>query len=152
MYNLPMKVALGADHAGYDLKERLKHWLARQGIELTDKGTGSTESVDYPDFARDVALEVTGGRADYGILVCGSGIGMSIAANKVSGARAANVSSENDARLSREHNNANILALGARALDEAVARNIVQAFLHTQFAGGRHQRRVDKIAELDGSK
>jgi ribose 5-phosphate isomerase B len=148
---LSMKIALGADHAGYELKERLKPWLAKQGIELADKGTVSGESVDYPDFAREVALEVTGGRADYGILVCGSGIGMSIAANKVPGARAANVCSENDARLSREHNNANILALGARSLDEAAARKIVEVFLHTEFAGGRHQRRVDKISELDGS-
>jgi ribose 5-phosphate isomerase B len=148
---LSMKIALGADHAGYELKERLKHWLAEQGIELADKGTASKESVDYPDFARDVALEVTGGHADYGILVCGTGIGMSIAANKVPGVRAANVNSEEDARLSREHNDANILALGGRSLDVESARKIVDTFLHTEFAGGRHQRRVDKISQLDRS-
>jgi ribose 5-phosphate isomerase B len=146
-----MKVALGADHAGYELKEKLKPWLLGQGIELEDKGTVSNESVDYPDFARDVALEVTGGRADYGILVCGSGIGMSIAANKVPGARAANVCNEEEARLSREHNDANILAIGARFLSEDSARKIVEAFLNSKFAGGRHQRRVEKIAQLDGS-
>ena len=147
-----MKVAIGADHAGYELKEKLKPWLLQQGVELTDKGTVSDESVDYPDFARDVALEVTNGRAEYGILVCGSGIGMSIAANKVPGVRAANVCSDEEARLSREHNNANILAIGGRTLNEDAARKIVDIFLHTTFAGGRHQRRIDKIAELDAAR
>jgi ribose 5-phosphate isomerase B len=152
MYNHVMKVALGADHAGYELKESLKRWLAQQGIDLADEGTGSAESVDYPDFARAVALEVTAGRADFGILVCGTGIGMSIAANKVPGVRAANVCSENEARLSREHNDANILALGARTLSEDAVHKVVETFLRTQFAGGRHQRRVDKISDLDRSK
>jgi ribose 5-phosphate isomerase B len=152
MYNHLMKVALGADHAGYELKESLKRWLTQQGIDLVDEGTGSSESVDYPDFARAVAREVTAGRADFGILVCGTGIGMSIAANKVPGARAANVCSENEARLSREHNNANILALGARTLSEDAVHKVVETFLHTQFAGGRHQRRVDKISDIDQSK
>lgn len=146
-----MKVALGADHAGYELKEKLKPWLAERGVEIEDKGTVSNDSVDYPDFARDVAGEVVGNRAEYGILVCGSGIGMAIAANKVPGIRAANVTSEEEAQLSREHNNANVLAIGARIVDEQKARRIIDTFLNAQFAGGRHQRRIDKIAGMDGS-
>src|ERR1700730_7762775 len=116
-----MRIALGADHAGYDLKEKLKQHLRQQGFDLRDEGTASTESVDYPDFARLVAHDVSEHRADLGILVCGSGIGMAIAANKVAEIRAANVSSEDEAQLSREHNNANVLALGARIVNEEQA-------------------------------
>ena len=144
-----MKIALGADHAGFELKQKIKQALEQQGIQVSDQGTVSTESVDYPDFARKVGEQVAHKRADWGILVCGSGIGMAIAANKVPGVRAANVSTEYEAQMSREHNDANVLALGARILDEANALKIVDAWLHTQFAGGRHQRRVDKITEIE---
>ncbi len=109
-----MKIALGADHAGYELKDQIKLHLQQQGIEVRDEGTSSPESVDYPDYARAVAHDVSEQRADLGILVCGSGIGMAITANKVDGIRAANVSTEYEAQMSREHNNANVLALGAR--------------------------------------
>lgn len=144
-----MKLSLGADHAGYQLKEKLKQRLAGQGIEVTDRGTSSTDSVDYPDYARDVAHDVADKRADWGILVCGSGIGMAMAANKVAGVRAASVTSEQEAQLSREHNDANVLAIGARILDDAAAFKIVDKWLHTAFAGGRHQNRVDKITALE---
>jgi ribose 5-phosphate isomerase B len=146
---MAMKIAIGADHAGFELKEKIKQQLQRQGLVVDDQGTISNESVDYPDFARKVGEEVAGGRAELGILVCGSGIGMAIAANKVPGVRAANVSSEYEAQMSREHNDANVLAIGARILDEATALKVVDRWLHTPFAGGRHQRRVDKIAEIE---
>jgi ribose 5-phosphate isomerase B len=144
-----MKVTIGADHAGYELKEKVKQWLAQKGVELEDRGTNSAESVDYPDFAQRVGEDVAAGRADFGVLVCGSGIGMAIAANKVPGVRAANVSSEIEAELSREHNDANVLSIGARILDEGTAHKIVDKFLETKFAGGRHQRRVEKISALE---
>jgi len=144
-----MKVSIGADHAGFELKEKLKQRLAQAGVQIADEGTASTESVDYPDFARKVGENVAEKKADFGLLVCGSGIGMAIAANKVPGVRAANVTSEQEAGLSREHNDANVLAIGARFLDENRAWAIVEKFLHTPFAGGRHQRRVDKIAEIE---
>ena len=144
-----MKISLGADHAGYALKEKIKQRLSGQGIEVEDRGTTSTDSVDYPDYARDVAHDVAQKRADWGILVCGSGVGMAMAANKVPGVRAANVTSELEAQLSREHNDANVLAVGARILDDATAFQIVDKWLHTGFAGGRHQQRVNKISELE---
>ena len=144
-----MKISLGADHAGYPLKEKIKQRLAQQGIEVTDHGTTSIDSVDYPDYAREVAHDVAGKRADWGILVCGSGIGMAMSANKVPGVRAANVASELEAQLSREHNDANVLAVGSRILDDATAFKIVDKWLHTGFAGGRHQQRVDKISDLE---
>lgn len=146
-----MKIALGADHAGYELKDKIKRKLQADHHDVTDEGTSSPDSVDYPDFARKVGDDVAAGRADRGILVCGSGIGMSMAANKVPGIRAANVTSEYEAQMSREHNDANVLALGARILDDDRAFAIVEKWLATQFAGGRHQRRVDKIAALDRS-
>jgi ribose 5-phosphate isomerase B len=144
-----MKIAIGADHAGFELKQKIRQWLAGQGLEIQDEGTVSNESVDYPDFARKVGEDVAGHRADLGILVCGSGIGMSIAANKVPGVRAANVTTEYEAQMSREHNDANVLALGARILSDDQARKIVDKWLHTSFAGGRHQRRVDKITQIE---
>ena len=144
-----MKIALGADHAGYLLKDRIKEHLEQQGFEVRDEGTLSGESVDYPDYARLVGHAVNEQRADFGILVCGSGIGMSIAANKVTGIRAANVSSEYEAQMSREHNNANVLALGARTVKEDEAFRIVDKWLATQFAGGRHERRVEKISGIE---
>jgi ribose 5-phosphate isomerase B len=144
-----MKIALGADHAGYELKNRIKQYLQQKGIQVQDEGTQSPESVDYPDYARLVAHDVSEQRADWGILVCGSGIGMAMAANKVAGIRAVNASSEQEAQLSREHNNANVLTLGARLLKEGEALAIVERWLATPFAGGRHERRVEKMAVLD---
>jgi ribose 5-phosphate isomerase B len=144
-----MRIALGADHAGYELKEKIKQHLQQQKIDLHDEGTGSTESVDYPDFALLVAHDVSERRADLGILVCGSGIGMAISANKVAGIRAANVSTEYEAQMSREHNNANVLALGARIVNDEQAFKIVDKWLSTEFAGGRHERRVEKIADIE---
>jgi ribose 5-phosphate isomerase B len=144
-----MKIALGADHAGYQLKDQIKQHLEQQGISVRDEGTSSAESVDYPDYARAVAHDVSAQRADLGILVCGSGIGMAITANKVDGIRAANVSTEYEAQMSREHNNANVLALGARIISADDAFRIVDKWLATQFAGGRHERRVEKIMAIE---
>jgi len=144
-----MRVSIGADHAGFELKEKLRKLLLSQGIEVTDEGTHSGDSVDYPDYAHKVAEAVAHNGVQRGILVCGSGIGMAMAANKVRGIRAAHVTSEQEARMSREHNDANILTLGARILDDATAVGIVQTFLNTRFDGGRHQRRVEKIAAIE---
>lgn len=148
-YNVCMKIALGADHAGYELKDQIRQHLEQQGFNVHDEGTSSPESVDYPDYAAAVAHDVAAGRAGLGILVCGSGIGMAIAANKVDGIRAANVSSEYEAQMSREHNNANVLALGARIVKPEEALRIVDKWLGARFAGGRHERRVEKIAALE---
>ncbi len=144
-----MKISLGADHAGFELKNQLKLWLAQQGHTPIDEGTNAPDSVDYPDFARRVADDVVSHRADLGILVCGTGIGMAMSANKVAGIRAANASSEFEAQMAREHNDANILTLGARVLDEEQARKLIDVWLHTTFAGGRHQTRVDKIMAIE---
>lgn len=144
-----MKVALGADHAGFALKDALKQTLDAMGVEHHDFGTTSGESVDYPDFAQAVAEGVASGRFDRGILVCGSGIGMAIAANKVHGIRATVVSDEASARLCREHNDANVLTLGARLTAPDRAQAIVGTFLTTSFEGGRHMRRIDKIHRLE---
>lgn len=146
-----LRIALGADHAGVELKDELARLLDERGIAYTDFGTHSTESVDYPDFAVDVARAVAAGDYDRGLLVCGSGIGMAIAANKVPGIRAAAVTERESARLSRSHNDANVLALGARLTSPEVAREIVATFLDTAFDGGRHQRRIDKLTQLDCS-
>jgi ribose 5-phosphate isomerase B len=144
-----MKIAIGADHAGFELKDRIRHYLEQKGFQVMDEGTRSADSVDYPDYARLVAHDVSQSRADLGILVCGSGIGMAMAANKVAGIRAANVSSEYEAQMSREHNNANVLTLGARILQEEAALRIVDRWLATPFAGGRHERRVEKMAAIE---
>ncbi len=146
------RIALGADHAGFHAKEIIKDYLRRGGYDVEDLGTQSEESVDYPDFARGVAERVAAGRAENGILVCGTGIGMAITANKVPGVRAATVHDAQTARLARAHNNANVLTLGARVVSDEAAIEIVQEFLATPFAGGRHQRRVDKIAALDAER
>lgn len=144
-----MRIAIGADHAGCALKQAIARRLASRGVACDDFGTDSDESVDYPDYARLVAQSVASGRADRGILVCGTGVGMAIAANKVPGIRAALANDRDTARLCREHNDANVLTLGARvtSTDEALA--MVDLFLETPFAGGRHQRRVDKIGALE---
>src|SRR5262249_46067891 len=144
-----MKIGIGADHAGFALKDRIRQHLEQKGFPVVDEGTRSADSVDYPDYARLVAHDVSQNRADLGILVCGSGIGMAMAANKVAGIRAANVSSEYEAQMRPEHNNANVLALGARILQEDAALRIVDRWLATPFAGGRHERRVEKMAAIE---
>lgn len=144
-----MKVALGADHAGFALKDALKRVLDDLGVGWDDLGTNSPASVDYPDFAEAVARGVADGRFDRGILVCGSGIGMSIAANKVDGVRAAVIGDVESAKLSRQHNDANVIALGARLTPEDRAGEIVRAFLSTDFEGGRHAARVAKIHAIE---
>ena len=144
-----MQVALGADHAGFALKNALKRVLDELGIAYHDFGTSSPDAVDYPDFAEAVAKSVAGHQFDRGILVCGTGIGMSIAANKVPGIRAALASEVEAARLSRQHNDANVLTLGARLTPTDRAAEIVRAFLTTEFEAGRHGRRVEKIRSLE---
>ncbi len=144
-----MKIAIASDHAGFEEKERLKPLLKELGIEFEDLGTGSTESVDYPDYARKVAEEVSQGKVDQGLLVCGSGTGMAIAANKVPGVRAAVAWSEEIARLAREHNDANVLALGARTTPTEKLPGIVRAWFNAKFDVGRHERRVEKIREIE---
>ena len=145
-------IALGADHAGFPLKEDIKSWLISRGYEVVDCGTQSSASVDYPDYAAAVAGAVTSGKAGRGVLMCGTGIGMAIAANKVAGVRAAACTDAYTARLSREHNDTNVLALGARITARESAIEILDAWLGAAFAGGRHSRRVDKLAALDGSR
>jgi ribose 5-phosphate isomerase B len=140
-----MRVALGADHAGVELKDALKRELDAIGMTYEDFGTNGTASVDYPDFAAAVARGVSEGRFDRGVLVCGSGIGMAITANKVPGIRAAAIGDTTAARLSREHNDLNVLALGARATPLPLATEILRTFLATPFEGGRHEGRVRKI-------
>jgi ribose 5-phosphate isomerase B len=142
-------VALGADHAGWALKEVLKAWLRGGGHQIVDVGTHSPESVDYPDYACQVAEALVGAKADFGVLVCGTGIGMSMTANKIPGIRAALCNDAVSARMSREHNDANVLALGARVVDREAAVEILRIWLETGFAGGRHARRLAKIAVLD---
>jgi ribose 5-phosphate isomerase B len=146
-----MKIAIGCDHAGLPLKEEIKKTLAEAGAQVQDLGTTSPESVDYPDYARAVAEAVASGRADSGILVCGTGIGMSITANKVAGVRAALCHDAYTARLAREHNDANVLCLGGRVIGPGVAADMVRVWLETRFAGGRHARRVEKMRALDGA-
>ena len=146
-----MKIAIGADHAGYQLKESLKRLLDELGLLYEDFGTTNGQSVDYPDFAQAVATGVATGNFDRGILVCGTGVGMAIAANKVHGVRSAAIVDTDTARLSREHNDLNVLALGARVLPESRAREIVKTFLQTPFEGGRHAGRVAKIHAIEPS-
>ncbi|MBM4441178.1 MAG: ribose 5-phosphate isomerase B [Candidatus Rokubacteria bacterium] len=142
-------LALGADHAGFALKQDLKQWLVANGHTVVDAGTHTADSVDYPDFAAAVARAVTSGEASGGVLVCGTGIGMAIAANKVPGIRAAVCHDEETARLSRRHNDLNVLALAGRATSCEQAIGIVAAWLGTAFEGGRHERRLAKVAELE---
>ena len=144
-----MKIALASDHAGYAEKERLKKLLADLGVEFDDLGAVSDESVDYPDYARKVAEQVADGRVEQGLLVCGSGTGMAITANKVRGVRAAVAWSEETARLAREHNDANVLAIGARTTPVDEIPKIVRTWFSTDFAGGHHAARVEKIKEVE---
>ena len=143
------KIGLAADHAGFGEEEKVKKTLDELGIEYVDLGTTSADSVDYPDYAKKVAEGVASGEYDQGVLVCGSGTGMAIAANKVKGVRAAVAWSPEIASLARQHNDANILSLPARFVTENDAENIVKAFFAADFEGGRHERRVDKIRELE---
>jgi len=146
-----MKIALASDHAGYTEKERLKTLLADLGVEFDDLGPASDASVDYPDYARKVAELVADGRVEQGLLVCGSGTGMAITANKVRGVRAAVAWSEETARLARQHNDANVLAIGARTTPPGDIPGIVRAWFATDFEGGRHAARVAKISEVEQS-
>ena len=149
LYHPPMRVALGADHAGYETKEAVRRLLDDLAVPYEDLGTFSAASVDYPDFAAAVARGVSSGAYERGILVCGTGIGMAIAANKIPGIRAATVGDVESARLSRAHNDANVLALGGRVTPIDRALDIVKTFLDTPYDGGRHQQRLDKIARLE---
>lgn len=145
-----LTIAIGSDHAGYPLKEALVEELRAEGYDVQDFGAFSLESVDYPDIAREVAEAVASGRFDRGILVCGTGIGMTIAANKVKGIRAAACSEPYSARMMRAHNNANVLGIGARVVGPGLATAIAVAFLETEFESGtRHERRVEKIMDME---
>lgn len=142
-------IIIGSDHGGLALKAALDSYLRRRGFEATDAGTNGDTSVDYPDFGQKVAESVMAGDAELGILICGTGIGMSIAANKIPGIRAALVTDVFMARMAKEHNNANVLVLGGRVLDEQKACDLVGAWLDASFEGGRHQARLDKITALE---
>lgn len=144
-----MKIYIGADHAGFSLKEKLRDHLKDKGHEVIDLGTFNEDSVDYPDLAREVAEKVRENAASRGVLICGTGIGVSIAANKLKGIRAANVHSIQEAQLSRQHNDANIVAVGARMLEPQLAEDIVDAFLNANFEGGRHVARIAKITAIE---
>ena len=141
-----MRIALAADHAGYLLKDELVRWLGERGHEVSDLGTNGPESVDYPQFGARLANAVASGKAERGIAVCGSGIGISIAVNRNPACRCARVDDPLSAQLAREHNDANVLALGGRLIGTDMAKACVSAFLGTDFAGGRHQRRVDQLS------
>jgi ribose 5-phosphate isomerase B len=147
-----MKLAIGADHGGFELKQEIVKFLqAIKNIEVYDFGTAARESVDYPDYGRKVSEAVSHGIVDRGILICGTGIGMSIVANRFPGVRAALCHDNFTARMSRLHNDANVLAMGERVIGRGVALDIVKAWLETEFEGSRHQRRLDKIKEIETS-
>jgi len=142
-------IAVGSDHGGFELKEAVKALLEERGIPVLDMGTNNGDSVDYPDFGEKVARKVSRGEAEKGVLVCGTGIGMSIVANKFPGVRAALAADPYMAKMAKQHNNANILVLGGRVIDEDEAREMVATWLDSAFEGGRHQGRLDKIAALE---
>lgn len=142
-----MKIAIGCDHAGYELKEIVKDKLTSEGYELIDLGTNSSESVDYPIYGKAVGEKVASGECDKGIAICGTGIGISISCNKVKGVRAALCNTERLAKMSREHNDANVLCLGAREIDKELALKIVDKWLSTDFLGGKHLRRIKMLEE-----
>ncbi len=145
-----MKVALGADHAGYILKEAIKAWFNKKNIEYKDVGTFKLDSCDYPEYSYKVGTAVASGEAEMGVLVCGTGIGMCITANKIKGVRAAQAYDPQMAQMSRLHNDANVLCLGGRILEESAAIEIVEIWLNTSFEGGRHQNRINLIGQLTG--
>lgn len=142
-------ISIGSDHAGFDMKEIIKKDLEFRGIGYKDLGTYNKESVDYPLFAESVSKSVASGESERGILICGTGIGVSIAANKIKSIRAALCSSESDAEMARKHNNANVLCLGGRMHSDTNTLKIVNTFLNTEFEGGRHERRVEQISEME---
>lgn len=142
-----MKIALGSDHGGYELKEIIKNHLEKKNYDVLDLGCNSNDSVDYPSYGKSVGIAVVEGKADYGIIICGTGIGISIAANKIKGVRAALCMNTTMAHLTREHNNANVLAFGARIVGDVLALEIVDTFLNSEFQGGRHARRVSLIED-----
>lgn len=144
-----MKIAIAADHGGFELKDSMVVYIKSLGNEVVDLGTNSADSVDYPDYAKKVCEEIQKGNSDLGILICGTGIGMSLAANKFEGIRAACVSDMYSAKMSRNHNNANVLCIGARVIGDEVAKLIIKTFLENEFEAGRHQRRVDKIMAFE---
>lgn len=146
-----MKIALASDHGGFQLKEILREELIKQGYEVLDLGTYSEASVDYPAYGQKIGQTVVYGEADRGIAVCGTGIGISIAANKVKGVRAALCTNEMMAEMSRRHNDANVLCLGGRVIGSELAKNIVKVWLNTDFEGGRHQRRIDRFEIIEAS-
>ena len=144
-----MRIALAADHAGFELKEQVRNYLVSKGIEVEDLGPFSTEPVDYPDFAEKVAARVAVREVACGVLVCGTGLGMAMAANKVPGVRAATCNDTLSAHFARAHNDANVLTLGGRLTDQATAQKILDVWLTTPFDGGRHARRIEKIAAIN---
>lgn len=144
-----MRVAIGSDHGGYELKEVIRKHLEAQGLKVNDFGTYSADSVDYPKYGFAVGSAIIEGKADLGIVICGTGQGISMAANKISGIRAAVCSETFSARMAREHNNANVLSLGARVIGAGLALDIVDTFLKTEFAGGRHALRVDLLSNIE---
>lgn len=144
-----MKLVIGSDHGAYELKEELKSWLQAHDYDFEDIGTHNGERCDYPLVARTVAEKIQGGQADRGVLLCGTGIGISIAANKFEGIRAALAHDHYTARMSREHNDANVLAIGGRVVGSEVAKEILETWLVTEFGGERHQRRLDQIASFE---
>lgn len=147
-----MKLSIGSDHAGFELKESIVSYLEKNGHNVINQGTYNKDSVDYPDFAKKVVEDVQNKEVDYGILVCYTGIGMSMAANKAKGIRAALVGKVEDAILTREHNNANVLCLSAKNTEEELAFEIIKAFLESNFTAGRHERRVEKVMEFENEK
>ncbi len=144
-----MKIAIGCDHAGVNEKNQIIDFLVKNGYEVENFGTDTADSVDYPDIALPVANAVKGGKVDRGILICGTGVGIGICANKVNGIRCALCGDEAVAKLCRQHNNANMISMGARVIDVEKMKKIVTAFLTTEFEGGRHQKRVDKITNIE---
>ncbi len=146
-----MKISIGADHAGYEAKEHLRRWLGERGHDAVDFGTHGTASVDYPDFAQRVGRSVASGETSLGLLICGTGIGMSISANKIPGIRAAHCTDGFQSRLAREHNDANVLCMGARVTGLGAMEAILESFVERRFEGGRHAPRVEKIHRLEST-
>lgn len=144
-----MKIGIGSDHGGFELKEQIKAYFESEDIEYVDYGTNSTDSVDYPDYGKRIGEAIVNGEVDKGIVICGTGIGISLAANKVKGIRCALCGDTYSARMSRQHNNANALALGGRVIGRDLAIEIVSVWLKSEFEGGRHERRVNKISEIE---
>ena len=149
---ITLKIAIGNDHIGVQMKNHIKKYLEEKGYEVVNFGTDSEERCDYPVYAKKVAEAVTGGECTFGILICGTGVGISIAANKVKGIRAIVCSEPYSAKLSRQHNNTNIVAFGARVIGTATAENIVDEFLSAEYEGGRHKRRVDMICAIENGE